>query len=199
MPASVDTGVHYSLGDYSLGDEPEGVACASIGFAPPVQSAPRARLARADLDGGSADRDGEKLYADLRPDRGANRRARLRDYLDDTVAAPAADARRGQADLAAARKQIGEEARRLREAGALTDDQRRELLAELVRRLTVLIGELIAQDVPSSAVSELTAVVAAIEAGGAVSPMWDAVLAALDDFAGDSGSQKKRRAFWKRS
>jgi len=49
-------------------------------------------------------------------------------------------------------------------------------------------------------ISELRAVLAAIEAGGPVGPMWDAVLAALDDVAGASGApDKKRRAFWKRS
>jgi Ca-activated chloride channel family protein len=194
MLASHDAGV-----DYLLGDEPEGVECAPIGFGTPMQPAPRARLARADLDGGKEDRDGEKWCADLRPERRIRSRV-LRDYLDDTVAAPAADVKRQQAQLAAARTQIREETRRLREAGARTDDQRRELLADLVRRLTVLIAELIAQDVPSSAVSELTAVVAAIEAGGAADPMWDAVLEALDDFAGATGSpDRKRRAFWKRS
>ncbi len=84
-------------------------------------------------------------------------------------------------------------------ASAATDEKRRELLADLAHRLTVLIGELIAKSVPSSAFSELTALVAAIEASGAVAPAWDATLQALDDFSGDTGApEKKRRAFWKR-
>ena len=109
-------------------------------------------------------------------------------------------ARLEQAELLAACRQAREEARRLREADPVTDEQRRKLLADLARWLTVLIGELIGKNVRSSVVSELTALVAAIEAGGAVGPMWDAVLAALDDFAGaSSASDRKRRAFWKRS
>jgi Ca-activated chloride channel homolog len=119
--------------------------------------------------------------------------------LEHAVAAPAADAERGQAELAAARKQVRDEARRLRKADPLTDDERRERLADLARRLTVLLGELISHGVSSSAVSELTALVAAIEAGGAVGQVWDAVLQALDDFAHSGESWKKRRSFWKRS
>jgi hypothetical protein len=150
-------------------------------------------------------------------DPGAGRRIRaqlFRDYLDDAGSAPPADVDRDHAqlarprkrdhgieppELAAARKQVGELARRLRGARALTDDKRRKLLADLTDRLTALIGVLVAQNVPSSAVSELTALVAAIEAGGPVGPMWDASLHALDDFAGRSAAPNtKRRAFWKR-
>jgi Ca-activated chloride channel family protein len=197
MPASLAS--HYSGVDYLLGDEAEGVECAPVRCAAPMHPAPRARLARLDLDGDDEDLGGEKLAAEL----GSERRVRsqiLRDYLDGPAAAPAPDARRQRARLAAARKQIRAEARRLRGADPLTDEQRRELLADLARRLTVLIGELIGKNITSSVVSELTALVAAIEAGGAVGPMWDAVLAALDDVAGASGSpDKRRRAFWKRS
>jgi hypothetical protein len=101
--------------------------------------------------------------------------------------------------LAAARKEIGELARRLRRARALTDAKRRTLLADLTGRLTALIGELIAHNVPTSAVSELTALVAAIEAGGPVGPMLDATLHALDDFAGHNAAPDTRhRALWKR-
>jgi Ca-activated chloride channel family protein len=190
---------HYSGVDYLLGDEAEGVECAPMQFDTPMQPSPRSQLARLDLDGDDEHRGGEKLAAELRSERRVRLRA-FRDYLDGPAAAPAPDARRQQARLAAARKQIRAEARRLREADPLTDDQRRELLADLARRLTVLIGELIGKNVTSSVVSELTALVAAIEAGGAVGPMWDAVLAALDDVAGAIGSpDKRRRAFWKRS
>ena len=173
-------------GDESAPMSPES-APMPMGFAAPVQPPRRSRLARADLDGSP------EQHRRLR---------RFRDYLDDRVAPPRADVGkpvREQPDLTDACKQVREHARRLREAGALTDDQRRALLAELARRLTALIAELIAQHVPSSAVSELTALVAAIEAGGATAPMWDAVLQALDDFVDDAGSpDTRRRAFWKR-
>jgi Ca-activated chloride channel homolog len=132
----------------------------------------------------------------------SNRRERSgvpRDNQEHTGSMPVVHAEREHPELAAARERVRDEVRRLRGAGRLTDDERREWLAELAHRLTLLIGELIAKNVPSSAVSELTALVAAIEAGGDVVPMWDAALHALEDFAGDSGSQKKRRLFWKRS
>ena len=133
----------------------------------------------------------------------------LRDYLDDEFHRPSKDFRRELSaaadhtvpdclELTAARDLVGEEARRLRAAGTITDDQRRELLADLAHRLTELIGKLIAQRVESAAVTELTALVAALQAGGADAAMWDATLHALDDFARGAAESTDRRRTWSR-
>jgi Ca-activated chloride channel homolog len=160
--------------DYSLDSSP--------GESGPIP--PSTRLARLDLDW-------EGPYADTAPEPSARARA-FRDYLDDTGELPVADV---DTQLAAAREVARDEARRMRNAGRLTDGERRDWLADLAHRLTTLIGELIAKNVPTEALSELTGLVDAIKAGGAVMPRWDATLHALDDFA---GTQKKRRLFWKR-
>jgi Ca-activated chloride channel homolog len=159
-------------------------ACASMGFATPMQPAPPARPGR------------------------ASRSRVSRDYLDDTVSAPPAKAARPpeprsvpreHPQLAAARKQVAKEARRLRGACPLTDDERRGRLAELAHQLTALMRHLSARGVPRSEYSMLLALHAQLknvrDPGDA---FWDYVLQVLDDFAGDTGLQQ-RRAFWKRS
>jgi Ca-activated chloride channel family protein len=101
-------------------------------------------------------------------------------------------------ELGSARQQARDEARRLREAGPLADYERRELLADLASRLTALLHHLTAEGVPPPEFSALRALVDAIEAGGAVDPLWDTALRVLDDFAAGTGAPKKHRTFWKR-
>jgi Ca-activated chloride channel homolog len=160
--------------DYSLDSSP--------GESGPVP--PSTRLARLDLDW-------EGSYPDAAAEPSPRVRA-FRDYLEHTGSLPVPDA---DTQLAAAREVARDEARRMRNAGRLTDDERRDWLADLAHRLITLIGELITKNVPAEALSELTGLVEAIKAGGAVVPTWDATLHALDDFA---GTRKKRRLFWKR-
>jgi len=163
--------------DYTLGAEP-------ADYAPP----PRAKLAHFDLDADAS-------YSAQGLDRGARVRA-FHDYLEDTGSLPVPDV---DSQLAGARELIRDEARHMRKAGRLTDDERRQWLAELARRLIILFGELIAKNVPAELISELAGLVDAIKAGDAVVPVWYATLQALDDFAAGTGSKKKLRLFWKRS
>jgi Ca-activated chloride channel family protein len=132
----------------------------------------------------------EKLSAPLGP---SPSRTSIWPDGDDTGALPAPDA---DTQLAAAREVIRDEARRMRKARRLTDDERREWLDELAHRLVTLIGELIVKNVPASALSELAGLVDAIKVAGDVMPRWDATLHALDEFG---GTPKKRHPFWKRS
>jgi Ca-activated chloride channel homolog len=113
--------------------------------------------------------------------------------LEITGASPVPDA---DTQLAFAREVIRDEARRMRKAGRLTDDERREWLAQLAGRLYALAGELISKHVSAEPISELLRLVDAIKAGGAVPQTWHATLQGLDDFA---RTHKKRRLFWKRS
>jgi Ca-activated chloride channel homolog len=99
-------------------------------------------------------------------------------------------------ELTAAREQARDEANLLRDAGPLTDEQRRALLSDLASRLTALIQHLSSEGVPPSAFSALARVVAAIEVGGAVTALWDSALRGLDAFAAESS--RRARAFWKR-
>jgi hypothetical protein len=88
----------------------------------------------------------------------------------------------------------------LREAGPLSDDERAKRLAELASRLNAIVRHLSAQGVPRSAYSALLALHAQLtEVPDTGDAFWDCVLQALEDFAGDTGSQKKLRPFWKRS
>jgi hypothetical protein len=120
----------------------------------------------------------------------------LPELLEDTGAVPIADADA----LSAAREQVRDEARRMREAGRLTDDERREWLAELADRIDALLRHLSSQGVPRSAYSALSALQMQLrEFHDPGNAFWDYVLHALDDFADDAGSPKRRRPFWKRS
>ena len=83
----------------------------------------------------------------------------------------------------------------LRDADPLTDHERRVLLSDLASRLTALIRHLSAEGVPPSEFSTLK-LIAAIEAGGAVTELWDRTLRVLDRFA--AGTARRRLAFWKR-
>lgn len=135
--------------------------------------------------------------------RASQPRARLRVDLGSYTRRPAsaaAEPEREHDELTAARDQTRAEARRLREARRLTDEERRDALSDLLSRLTALVAHLTARGVPPSAFSALSAVVAAIEAGdGPIARLWDATMAALEDFAAGTGSQdRRRRAFWKR-
>ena len=114
--------------------------------------------------------------------------------FDDTGAVPVADA---DVQLAAARKEIRDEVRRMRAAGQLTDDERRTWLAELALRIDALLGYLSAQGVPRSAYKELSTLHSRLErAGNSGKTLWDYALRQLDAFA--TGSPAKRRQFWKR-
>ncbi len=99
-------------------------------------------------------------------------------------------------ELTAARKQALDEMCLLRDADPLTDHDRRVLLSDLASRLTALIRHLSAEGVPPSEFSTLTELIAAIEAGGAVTALWDRTLRVLDRFA--AGTARRRLAFWKR-
>jgi Ca-activated chloride channel homolog len=98
--------------------------------------------------------------------------------------------------LTAAREQALDEVGLLRDAGPLTDHERRVLLSDLVSRLTALIRHLSAEGVPPSEFSTLTELIAVIEAGGAVTELWARALRVLDRFA--AGTARRRLTFWKR-
>jgi hypothetical protein len=108
--------------------------------------------------------------------------------------------------LATARQLARDEACRLRNAGPLTDDERRKLLDGLASLLSALVLHLTTEGVPRSAYSPLRELAARLKAGSAVGTMWDEqlwdeALRVLDDFGGGSEVlEKKRRArFWKRT
>jgi hypothetical protein len=100
--------------------------------------------------------------------------------------------------VGAARRLARDEANRLRDASALSDPERLELLADLATRLTALLHSLDTGDVQASETGRMRDLVADIEAGGPVDTLWDSALGALDDFAAGIVPPKKRRAFWKR-
>lgn len=99
-------------------------------------------------------------------------------------------------ELTTAREQALDEVCLLRDAGPLTDDERCAMLSDLATRLTALIRHLSAEGVSPWEFSALSELVAAIEAGGAVTELWDNTLHVLDGFA--AGTTRRRRAFWKR-
>ena len=121
----------------------------------------------------------------------------VREDMPITGSVPIADV---DVQLAAAREQVRGEARRMRKTGEFRDDERREWLAELAGRIDALLRHLSSQGVPRSAYSALSALYMQLrEAHDAGNAFWDYVLHALDDFAGEAGSPKTRRLFWKRS
>ena len=106
--------------------------------------------------------------------------------------APAGDDR----ELTAARQQVRDEVRRMRKAGALSDYEKREWLADLATRLSALVCHLKDLDVASSAFAALKKLVKAIRAGGSVDQLWDRAVKVLDEFAAGA-AKPKRRPFWK--
>jgi Ca-activated chloride channel family protein len=117
--------------------------------------------------------------------------------VEVTGAVPVADV---DIQLADARQQARDEARRMSEAGELADAQRHEWLAELADRIDALLLHLSSQGVPRSAYAALAALhIQLQQVHDAGNAFWDFVLHALVDFADDAGSPKKRRPFWKRS
>jgi Ca-activated chloride channel family protein len=113
-------------------------------------------------------------------------------------AAPALSRPKQHPELAAARAQARDEARRLRQAGPLTEHERRDLLADLASRLAALLRHLAAAGVSPSALSSLAALVAEVEIDCSDATLWDKALRVLDDFARGTASSRKRLAFWKR-
>jgi Ca-activated chloride channel homolog len=99
-------------------------------------------------------------------------------------------------ELTTAREQALDEVCLLRDAGPITDGERRVLLSDLASRLNALIRHLSAEGVPPTEFSALPELVAAIDAGGGVTELWDRTLRVLDGFA--AGSTRRKRAFWKR-
>ncbi|HUO37333.1 MAG TPA: hypothetical protein VMU34_05580 [Mycobacterium sp.] len=92
------------------------------------------------------------------------RSSRVRhEYLDDT---PESTHQPDPPELAAAWAQARDEAARLREAGPLTDGQRRQLLIDLASRLNALMRHLSAGGVPGSAYSALLVSAARTARGG---------------------------------
>ena len=86
-------------------------------------------------------------------------------------------------EIDAAREQVRDEWRRMRDAGTLTDYERREWLADLATRLTALLRSLTDSGVPGSEFAELQTLVDAIEADGPVDPVWDEAVRVLEAFA----------------
>jgi hypothetical protein len=115
----------------------------------------------------------------------------LHDYLDiDGPVSPyAATAWRKQPVMLNACEHISNEARWLREAGPLNDDERCALLADLASRLHDLQRHLSASKVPTAVYSTLTALAAVIDASDDADRLWDEALRVLDDFAGDTACQ----------
>jgi hypothetical protein len=119
------------------------------------------------------------------------------DHSEDTGARPSADT---AVQLAGAREEVRDEARRMRATGQLTDDERRDWLTELAFRLDALLHHLSSQGVPQSAYAALSALCTELEQiTDSGNTFWDYVLRALDAFAGNAASPKKRRPFWKRT
>jgi hypothetical protein len=119
----------------------------------------------------------------------------------DTRSAPREDH-----TVATARDLARHQARRLRHAGPLTDEERRKLLADLADVLSALVVQLTTEGMPRTAFSALRELAARLKAGSAVGTMWDEqlweeALRVLDDFAagGDSRGKKRRALFWKRT
>jgi len=100
-----------------------------------------------------------------------------------------AKAWRKQPVMLNAREHISNEARWLREAGPLNDDERRELLADLGSRLHDLQHHFSVSKVPTGVYSTLTALAAVIDASDEADRLWDEALRVLDDFAGDTACQ----------
>jgi Mg-chelatase subunit ChlD len=105
--------------------------------------------------------------------------------------------------LVAAREQATQEARRLREAAALSVQERRDVLLDLGTRLAALVAELTAHGVAREAVTPVAELVTAIQAGvptGAVGldELWRRALAVLDNLIALDVPATRPRAFWKR-
>jgi hypothetical protein len=115
----------------------------------------------------------------------------LRDYLDidGPISVSEAKAWRTQPVMLNAGEHLSNEARWLREAGPLNDNERRELLADLGSRLHDLQRLLSADRVPTGVYSTLTALAAVIDASDDVDRLWDEALRVLDDFASDTACQ----------
>lgn len=94
-------------------------------------------------------------------------------------------------EIDAAREQVRDEWRRMRDAGPLTDYERREWLADLATRLTALLRSLADSGVSGSEFAELQTLVDAIEADGPVDPVWDEAVRVLEAFA-----EGGRLPFW---
>jgi hypothetical protein len=102
-------------------------------------------------------------------------------------------------ELTDARDQVRDELRHLLAAGSLPEFERRELLADLASRLTALLRHLRNQGVSPSDYATLTALLAGLEAGSDLGPLWDETVRTLDDFAtGTDEASPSRRSFWKR-
>jgi Ca-activated chloride channel family protein len=127
----------------------------------------------------------------------SSRARRMSHDLEITGAVPVADA---DVQLADARAQACDEARRMSEAGTLTDADRLEWLAELADRIEALLLHLGSQGVPRSKYAALSALHTQLrKVHDADNAFWDFVVHALVDFADGAGSSKTRRPFWKRS
>jgi Ca-activated chloride channel family protein len=105
--------------------------------------------------------------------------------------------------LAAAREQATHEAWRLREAAALSAQERRDVLLDLATRLAALVAELTAHGVAREVVTPVAELVTAIQADvptGAVGldELWRRALAVLDDLIALDAPAARPRAFWKR-
>lgn len=90
---------------------------------------------------------------------------------------------RGGGELDAAREQVRDEWRRMRDAGPITDYERRDWLDDLATRLAALLRSLTLSGVPGSEFAELQTLVDAIEAGGPLDPVWAEALRVLEAFA----------------
>ena len=89
----------------------------------------------------------------------------------------------GGRELDAAREQVRDEWRRMRDIAPLGDFERRDWLADLATRLTALLRSLTHSGVPGSEFAELQTLVDAIEADGPLDAVWAEALRVLEAFA----------------
>jgi Ca-activated chloride channel family protein len=103
-------------------------------------------------------------------------------------------------ELEAIREVAAIEARRLRESAGLPGYERRELLADLASRLTVLIGQPGAPGTPEPAYASLRRLATTLDAGGDLETLWAEAVRVLEAFAADATAAEtdRRNTFWKR-
>lgn len=89
----------------------------------------------------------------------------------------------GARELDAAREQVRDEWRRMRDIAPLGDFERRDWLADLATRLTALLRSLIYSGVAGSEFADLQRLVDHIEAGGPLDAVWAEALRVLEAFA----------------
>ena len=114
-------------------------------------------------------------------------------------------------ELVPLRELAATEALRLRDGRGRPDAERRDMLADLVSRLSALLGHLASVGVPADAVAPLAQLVQRLRSDDDLDTLWAEAVRVLEMFAGtttvlaagrepdpDAGGAARRRAFWKR-